>query len=151
MCIMFWHTHLRTTHFVQCVHFPNDLVLLFLVEYQIYLYFISQIYIITLSANNLRKTSQERDKVQFNFNTSEILTESKCPLTFQKIKTFLNFCYQLRMVKIETSLVAHTSPTAHAYSSMAQKVFFSSKNMRKKLLSLTFDIQKTEYFIKIKN
>ena len=31
------------------------------------------------------------------------------------------------MVKIETSLVAHTSTTAHAYSSMAQKVFVSSK------------------------
>ena len=89
----------------------------------IYLYFISQIYIITLSANNLRKTSQERDKVQFNFNTSEILTESKCPLTFQKIKTFLNFCYQLRMVKIETSLVAHTSTAAQAYSSLAHKNF----------------------------
>ena len=138
MCIMFWHTHLRTTHFVQCVHFPNDLVLLFLVEYQIYLYFISQIYIITLSANNLRETSQERDKVQFNFNTSEILTESKCPLTFQKIKTFLNFCYQLRMVKIETSLVAHTSTAAQAYSSLAHKNFSLPQKYQKETTFTNF-------------
>ena len=138
MCIMFWHTHLRTTHFVQCVHFPNDLVLLFLVEYQIYLYFISQIYIITLSANNLRKTSQERDKVQFNFNTSEVLTESKCPLTFQKIKTFLNFCYQLRMVKIETSLVAHTSTAAQAYSSLAHKKFSLPQKYQKETTFTNF-------------
>ena len=31
------------------------------------------------------------------------------------------------------------------------KSFLFLKNIRKKLLSLTFDIQKTEYFIKIKN